>query len=205
MHAGALSDKPFRSRVNFQDLVNPDNSWVKAPTSSWMIKPPTNAINLETGELLPNVLEIIDLVADADVILATDGLSKKECFAVVPAARKAGVKKIMIPPRIHPVEDSEKYWTIEELKEISSMGAFLEHYAAPYRDHYSQKWEMLIKVIKSVGADKCVLESDSGHSISAHPIEAMRHFIYNLRKRGITKQEIEIMSKRNPAKLLGLE
>ena len=52
MHAGALSDKPFRSRVNFQDLVNPDNSWVKAPTSNWMIKPPTNAINLETGELL---------------------------------------------------------------------------------------------------------------------------------------------------------
>ena len=133
MHAGSLSDQPFRSKINFADIVNPNNSWLKTPDKRWMIRPPTNAINLKTGEILTEVIDILDLIAEAEVVLATDGLSKEECLVLVPAAVKAGVKKILVPARIY----RESYYTIEELKKLTSVGAFLECYAAPYRDHYS--------------------------------------------------------------------
>lgn len=205
MHAGTLSKEPFRTRYGWGLMAPPNSVWVTRPAKEWMVAPPINVIDLDTGELLPVVKDIIDLIAEADIILATCHISKRECFAVVPAAMKAGVNRIVIThPDLAPVEDAEQYWTIDELKRITEMGATLEHVATMYNKNQT-KFGRLVDAISAVGADRCVLASDSGSVSAIHPIENMRHFIWNLLQRGISEGEISTMTKKNPAKLLGLE
>lgn len=210
MHAGTLSTEPFRTNYGYE-LSAPDSPWVTRTTKSWMIAPPINVIDLKTGELLPVVYDVLGLIAEADIILGSCHISKRECFALVPEARKAGVKKIVIThpaigphPYLGPNPSQWRYWSIDELKKIAEMGAVLEHVSTmyvPYRDQF----DILAQTIKTVGANKCVLASDCGSTTESHPIEAMRQFILNLRRRGITEQEIDVMTKKNPVKLLGLE
>ncbi len=205
MHAGTLSNEPFRTRYGWGVMAPRDSLWVTRPTKQWMVAPPINVIDLDTGKLLPVVHDIINLIAEADIILATCHISKRECFALVPAAAEAGISKIIIThPELTPVDDIEKYWTIDDLKRITSMGAVLEHVATMYNKNQT-KFERLLEAIAAVGADKCVLSSDSGSVSAVHPIENMRHFIWNLTQRGTSQEEISTMTKKNPAVLLGLE
>ena len=201
---GLRSTKPFHSGYGM-GLAASDSFWVKRSPMRWMAAPPTNVIDLETGEVLPAVHDIIELIAEAGIVPATCHISKRECFSVVDAAREAGVKNTVVTHvEITPGKDPELFWEIEELKKITAMGAILEHVAHNYLSQMDSL-EKLVEVIKEIGADKCVLSSNSGFSGTMHPIESMRLFIWYLRRRGISEKEIELMTKKIPAKLLGIE
>ncbi|NIM46250.1 MAG: hypothetical protein GTN80_10775, partial [Nitrososphaeria archaeon] len=77
----------------------------------------------DEGEILPEVYEILNLIADADIILGTSHLSLKETFALIEAAKKNGVKKILVT---HP-EWELTNWPIEEQVQMADKGAILEH------------------------------------------------------------------------------
>lgn len=207
MYAGTLSDKPFRSQYGWGMMVPKDHKWVTRPTKRWMLHKPINVIDLKTEKLLPEVYDIVELIAENDVILDTCHISKKECQILIPEARKAGCRKIIITHiPIIPGPDPKRYWTIEEAKEIVKEGAILEHIGGRYvRAGTLEDIKFLAGFIKEVGADKCELASDCGALIEMHPIETMRYFILALLKNGISKREIEVMTKENPAKLLNLD
>ena len=207
MYAGTLSEKPFRTQYGWGQMVPMDHKWVTRPTKRWMLHKPINVIDLKTEELLPEVYDIIDIIAENDVILDTCHISKKECRILIPEARKKGCKKIIITHiPILPSSNPESYWTIEEAKEIVKEGAILEHIAPVYvRLGTPKDIKFLANFIKEVGADKCELASDCGALIEMHPIESMRYFIVALLKEGISPKEIETMTKKNPAKLLNLD
>ncbi|MGA2784888.1 MAG: DUF6282 family protein, partial [Candidatus Bathyarchaeia archaeon] len=48
------------------------------------------------GEVIPPVLEILDMIASADIIVGTGHLSVEEVLKLVRAAKNAGVKKILV-------------------------------------------------------------------------------------------------------------
>jgi len=205
MYAGTLSEKPFRSEYGWGSMVPMTHKWVTRPTKRWMLHKPINIIDLKTDELLPEVYDIINIIAENDVILNTCHISKRECKVLIPEARKAGVKKIIIDHiPIIPDPDPERYWKVEEAKEIAKEGAILEHIAGGYIKH-PKETKLLAEFIKEVGADKCELASDCGAMIEMHPIESMRYFILTLLKNGISEREIKMMTKENPAKLLNLD
>jgi hypothetical protein len=163
----------------------------------------------EDGRLVPQVHEILRLVAEADIILGTCHASKKECFVLVDAARKAGVKKILIThPKPHPNPDHlghpggaiGEWWSIDDLKKITQMGAILE-FNTPPRDVA----QYFAEAIKQVGATHCVLASGEGAIYGLHPIEAMRYFMRRMARHGVTVEELDIMTKKNPGWLLGLD
>ena len=116
MHAGTLSPKPFYSQYNWHNL--PHNHTLKTRSlKEWMVAPPINLIDLETEEVVPVMFDILDLIADAgDVILNTCHISYRECAVVVPAAKKAGVTRIMI--------DHAHRFTIDQQQKLASMGAY---------------------------------------------------------------------------------
>jgi hypothetical protein len=62
----------------------------------------------------------------------------------------------------------------------------------------------MVDIIKSVGAKQCIMGTDLGQSFNPLPVEGMRMFIVTLLKNGITEDEINLMLKLNPGKLLGL-
>ena len=78
------------------------------------------------GKIFPEVYEILNLIAEADIILGSGHLSVEEVFELVKAARKEGVRKILIQ---HPEENLTK-WTPKQQAEIAELGAVLEHNAS---------------------------------------------------------------------------
>jgi imidazolonepropionase-like amidohydrolase len=63
----------------------------------------------------------------------------------------------------------------------------------------------VIEEIRAVGAQHCIISTDLGQCDNPPAAEGMRMFIALLLKNGITQDEIELMAKINPAKLLGLD
>ena len=59
--------------------------------------------------------------------------------------------------------------------------------------------------IRKIGPQFVVLSSDLGQRGNALPPDGFGAFLVALRARGFTQAEIDTMSKRNPARLLGLQ
>jgi len=58
--------------------------------------------------------------------------------------------------------------------------------------------------IRAVGPEHCILSSDLGQEGNPLPADGYGDFLMALRARGFTEQEIAVMAKDNPARLLGL-
>ena len=55
-----------------------------------------------------------------------------------------------------------------------------------------------------VGPKSCVLTSDGGQKGIPMPAEGFEIFIKTMLNYGLTQEEVDIMTKENPARLLGL-
>jgi hypothetical protein len=156
----------------------------------------------EAGKPVPELREVLELVAAHDLILSTGHLSKKEIVVLIGEARSAGVKKIVVT---HADIDTTDL-TVDDQLEMAQMGAFIEHSftpCMPMRQRLDPR--MIAKAIQRVGAKRCIMSSDFGQMHNPLPIEGMRMFIQHMLKCGITQEQIDIMTKYNPAKLLDLE
>ena len=58
--------------------------------------------------------------------------------------------------------------------------------------------------IRAIGPEFCVLSSDLGQKANALPPDGFAAFLSALEARGLTTQDVDRMSKQNPARLLGL-
>jgi hypothetical protein len=63
----------------------------------------------------------------------------------------------------------------------------------------------IIAVIDRVGPKNCVMATDFGQAFNPSPVEGLRMFIGSLLNKGVSPEATEIMVKKNPSKLLGLE
>jgi microsomal dipeptidase-like Zn-dependent dipeptidase len=60
-------------------------------------------------------------------------------------------------------------------------------------------------VIKSIGAEHLIIDSDLGQKNNPLPPDGLRTFIAALKGNGLSEHDIDLIARRNPAKLLGLE
>ena len=154
------------------------------------------------GEVLPDVLEILDMIADADILLGTGHLSIEEDYALIKAARSAGVKKIIVTH----VFSNVSLVPIADQVKMAELGAKMElTYSECLPSLRSLDPGAIVEAIRKVGAAGCVMTSSLGNITGPHPIEGMRQYIHLMKRRGISDREINIMTKENPSKLLGLE
>jgi len=58
--------------------------------------------------------------------------------------------------------------------------------------------------INKVGAESCILSSDLGQKGNALPPDGLSAFIDALGARGLTAAQIDLIARRNPARLLDL-
>jgi predicted metal-dependent TIM-barrel fold hydrolase len=59
--------------------------------------------------------------------------------------------------------------------------------------------------IQEIGAEYFLISSDLGQEGNPTHPDGLRAYIRALREAGITDEEIDIMARRNPARLLGLD
>lgn len=155
------------------------------------------------GKLKPEVIKIIEIIAKAkDVVLATGHLSPEESIALIGEAKSRGIKYVIACHASGEIIGA----TIEQQKIMAEKGAFIEHVWSfclprPYRQ--GQHPAEIADAIKAVGPKHCVLATDLG-VIYYHPIDGFRSFILTMKALGISDDDLNIMTKENPAKILGL-
>jgi len=156
---------------------------------------------VKEGEFWPDVKTVMGLVAEHDAILGTAHQSYDELRLIIPAARDAGVTKILLTHPFFKVPGL----SLERTKELVALGAMVEFtYCA-----VSPKWACasiadITQAIKALGAENCVLTSDAGQPENPMPPQALRIFAQSLFEAGISEDDIGVMIRTNPAKLLGV-
>jgi adenine deaminase len=63
----------------------------------------------------------------------------------------------------------------------------------------------MMKLIREIGAERCILTTDSFHDWPPPAPEIMRMCIATLLETGVSEEEMRMMVQSNPAELLGLE
>jgi predicted metal-dependent TIM-barrel fold hydrolase len=156
----------------------------------------------EEGGLDLRVGQILDLVADADAAIATSHLDFEESRALVEEARRLGVKK-MVATHVRFVTAS---LSIEEQKWMAERGVFLELcYSSLSPAWRSTTIDEVVGAIEEVGPEHYILASDLGQVHNPPPPEGLRIYVTILLERGVDPDDIRVMVKDNPERLLGLD
>ncbi|MCG6835787.1 DUF6282 family protein (plasmid) [Fusobacterium vincentii] len=158
----------------------------------------------ENNELVPELIEILELIKKYDVILATGHISVKEIFKVVEYAKSMGINKIVIT---HP-----EFWVVgmtheEQIKIVKEYNVFLERcFAQPLiNKEYKSNLEDNYQIIKKIGCHNIIVDTDGGQVENPNWEVAFEIYMQYLLDKGISEEELDIMTKKNAAKLLGLE
>ena len=187
--------------------------WMPTHSSNNMMMK-TMGVNLENegfsilnseNKLMPEMNKILSLIKEYKMVLASGHISPIETFALVEEALAKGISKLVIT---HPltVEILKQSLTLEDLQRLGKMGAFIEHtYVGYLPNELRHDPQKLVEAIRTVGAEHSIISTDLGEYDNPPASEGMRMFIALLLRNGITEQEIELMAKLNPAKLLDLD
>jgi hypothetical protein len=157
----------------------------------------------ENGELKPEVREIIDLIKKADAVLCTGHLDYNEVFGVAKYAADIGHKKVLLThlPQFT-TYDHGKLKAVVDLGGFAEMAMCLlaEETPAPFRTNP----DALCELIRFLGPERCVFSTDAGSVVFPHPVPYYKKGIEMFIDHGFTDQEIERMTRENPAKLVGI-
>ena len=154
------------------------------------------------GELLPETKAVIAMIAKYDLVMATGHNSPEEDLLLIRESRKQGVKQMVVThAMLSPI-----HMTIAQMQEAAKLGAYVEFVynglTGPYKEFDFADYA---KAIRQIGVEHCILSSDMGQvGNPLHP-DGLQLFFSGLKKQGFSQNEIDQMSKDNPARLLGLE
>ncbi len=157
------------------------------------------------GKLVPEVHRVLEIVKANRMVLASGHMSPAETFALVDRALRVGIEKVVIT---HPldVEFVEHALNLEELQRLAGMGAYIEQtFVTMLPTEFCHDPKHRGETVKAIGVDHCIMSTDLGQYWNPPPAEGLRLFIATLLRIGISEKEIEVMAKRNPAKLLDLD
>jgi hypothetical protein len=155
----------------------------------------------ETGALLPVVFEILSLIAEQDVILGTGHLSVGEIQALVRAARKSGVKRIVITHPELPLVDM----TVSVQQELAGADVFFERcLIVTTPGEGGVPLSAIAEAVHQVGPETTVMATDFGQAENPPPVKGMRRYVAEMMGLGFSQKEIDRMTRVNPTWLLGL-
>jgi hypothetical protein len=169
------------------------------------------------GELLPEVLQVLQVMAKHNLGLSTGHVSPEEVLMLIRAAKAAGVNKIYVQ---HP-NHGGLVMSMAQMKEAVRLGALIEIVLSgegltggplgggsavinrenPVQDFGPQK----LADIRELGPENVVVTSDLGQPGRVTHADAFQVALAVLAKAGFSQAEIDMVTKRNPARFLGLE
>ena len=153
------------------------------------------------GALLPEVKQVIALIAKHDLIMATGHSSAAEGLLLLDEARRQGVQRLVVTHAMNPPISM----TVEQMKQAAALGARIEFVGSTMRDAGADARVMrFAETIRAVGPANCILSSDLGQAGNPLPPDGFGEFLVALRAKGFTDAEMQTMARDNPARLLGL-
>jgi hypothetical protein len=203
--SAVLSAARMGAKVVWMPVLNSGNSKVRTEsTLGFRLDGPSISILNAGGKLVPQVKEIIAIVKEYDIVLATGHISPREVFALVEEAGRAGLAKIVVTHALQSQLMNQSL-TPEEIKQLATSGAFIEHsFWAWMPTTFRADPHQIVESVKATGADRCIMSSDFGQYFHPSAPEGLRLFIATMLRSGLEEKEIAMMVKTNPAKLLNL-
>jgi hypothetical protein len=156
----------------------------------------------ENGELVAEARAVIAMVAKHDLILGSGNISAEETLLVFREGQKQGIKRMIATHGMA----APTFLTIEQAKEAARLGAFIEIVGGNLAGKDAQtKIDRFAEQIRAVGPASIIMASDLGQQGNAPPPDGFAVFIDAMRKKGFGDHELDLMTRRNPATLLGLK
>jgi len=161
--------------------------------------PPVPVVD-EDNNVLPEVHEVLELIARHNMLLATGHLSRDEIFAVLDAALDAGVRDIVIT---HPEFPSQDLSTADQCA-LADRGALLERcFTTPHTGKVT--WERWIENIRSAGPERSVLSTDLGQVFNPPVEDGMALMVDRLLEAGFSDEEVHVMAVVNTRRVAGVQ
>lgn len=147
-------------------------------------------------------------VFDAQNALTSD---TEEVLAVLRRAQELGIDKMVVT---HAMAENPGL-NIEQMKQAAALGAhleliYLDHLGTPHahmdwlRKRKPNSIADMAAAVREIGAEHFILASDLGQTGNPIHPDGMVELIKGLTAEGIPPEDIDVMVRANPAKLLGL-
>lgn len=154
----------------------------------------------KNGQLLPAVYDVLTVMAKYDMSMSTGHSSPAESLMLIKAAKEKGVNRIYVQ---HPIMERVGM-SIEQQKEAAKMGALLE-YVIGEALGTPQEFQHWAEGIRAVGPQNVIISTDLGQRGRPIHVDGYKAVLPRLRKFGFTQAELDVMTKTNPARFIGLE
>jgi hypothetical protein len=163
------------------------------------------------GQVTPEMEAILKIIARENLLLATGHVHPEEVIAVVRRGRELGVKNMLVTHALTNVPGL----SMAQAKQVADMGAvievcFLQFLAGPnaplpFLTHWTQvNAKNVAQAVKEIGAKSLVISSDLGQSGNMTHPDGIEAAIAAMKREGISDADIDLMMRKNPARLLGL-
>ena len=160
------------------------------------------------GDVLPEVVRVMELCAEADIIFASGHSSLQESLTLAKKAKEVGAVKFVV------THVNSLIWklTPDQIKQAVDLGAFVEYCYLPRLwgpgtgnpQFERQSSDEFLNYVRTA-PERSFISTDLGQAGNPNPIDGMRACIRELTDAGIPQRDIDLMVRTNPARLVGLD
>ncbi len=161
------------------------------------------------GRVLPAVRDVLKICAQQKLVVCTGHASAEEALAIAAAAREAGCDRILVTHAEFEVVNLSS----DQMQRAAALGATMELCAMgllmgpgahlPWMRHWRQVTaKETAGHIKAVGAEHFLLATDLGQTGNPSQPDGYKLFVDALMAEGITKEQITLMGRETPGRLL---
>ena len=159
-------------------------------------------VSVSTGSaLLPAVNDVIAVIAKHNLVLATGHSTPDEGLMLLREGRRQGVRQMVVTHAMNePI-----LMSVPQMQAAAKLGAFIEFVGSNIDDQDGPaRMDRFADAIRQIGPEFCILSSDLGQMGNPLPAPGFGAFLAAMRARGFSVEDVDRMSRRNPATLLGL-
>jgi hypothetical protein len=200
-HAVKLGAKivwmPTLSAANHIEAMAKGNSTFPKTAQKMLDPIPLSALDAN-GKLTDDTKKVIDLIADADIILAGGHLPASELHILFDEAARRGVKKMMVNHPTYIVGCSDT-----DIRQLVARGVKMEHSICMFIEGKSLKYSP-DDLAHLIGVDNTILSSDLGLQGSQRPVDGFRSITQILLDLQMPRPAIRKLVSDNAARFLNL-
>jgi hypothetical protein len=170
----------------------------------------SKAVHIQkNGQLLPEVKEIISLIKKHNLSMTTGHNSGAEAILMIKEAIAQGINPVRTS--VTHANINPPGLTVEEMQAVAKLGGFVEMCSQSQRAFNPDQQKALdarndriADLIKKVGPEHVIMETDLGQGGNEYHPDGIAAFMRNMMARGISQAEVDMMTKRNPARFLNV-
>ena len=153
------------------------------------------------GALTDATKQVLDIIAEADVILAGGHLDAAELIQVFAEAKRRGVNRLLVNHPGYLVGCTD-----DDIRALVEIGAFIEHSICMWIGGKARFTAAdMLHMIEVAGVDHTILSSDLGQQGAPRPIEGFRGMVRMLLDQQVPAADIRKLVASNAAALVGLD